>query len=58
MAEKDKKMDIAVFRFGIIAEFVTGVRLEPGEKARLLRKKTSRVYSIPTPGHLLLVSLQ
>lgn len=47
MAEKDKKMDIAVFRFGIIAEFVTGVRLEPGEKARLLRKKTSRVYSIP-----------
>ena len=47
MAERDKNMEIAVFRFGIIAEFVTAARLEPGEKEKLLREKTSRAYRIP-----------
>ena len=47
MAEKDKNMAIAVFRFGIISEFVTGVFLESGEKQKLLRDKASKAYRIP-----------
>jgi len=40
-------MKIATFRFGMIAEFVTGVRLGYGEKERLLAEKAVRVYDIP-----------
>lgn len=47
MTEKEKEMEIATFRFGIISEFVTGVRLERGEKEKLYREKTSRTYKIP-----------
>ena len=47
MKEKDKRMEVATFRFGIIAEFVIGVRLDYGEKAKLLEEKASRTYSIP-----------
>lgn len=45
--EREKKLQIATFRFGIISEFVTGVRLEYGEKERLLKEKTNRTYDIP-----------
>jgi putative transposase len=45
--EKDQAMKIATFRFGMIAEFVTGVRLGYGEKERLLAEKAVRVYDIP-----------
>lgn len=47
MTEKDRNLEIAVFRFGLIAEFVTGVHLEYGEHERLLKEKTSRSYKIP-----------
>lgn len=44
---KDKNLEIATFRFGIISEFVTGVRLDYGEKEKLLRDKVARSYQIP-----------
>ncbi len=47
MADKDKKMEVATFRFGVISEFVTGVRLEYGEKERLLTEKSSKSYRVP-----------
>lgn len=47
MEKKDKEYEVAAFRFGLIAEFVTGVRLAPGEKERLLRERSSRTYQIP-----------
>lgn len=40
-------MKIATFRFGVIADFVTGARLQYGEKERLLAEKTLRTYEIP-----------
>lgn len=47
MTEDEKKTKIASFRFGLISEFVTGVRLGYGEKERLLKEKVDRVYAIP-----------
>ncbi len=47
MADKDKKMEVATFRFGVISEFVTGLRLEYGEKERLLTEKSSKSYRVP-----------
>lgn len=47
LTEREKKLQIATFRFGIISEFVTGVRLEYGEKERLIREKISRTYDVP-----------
>lgn len=46
MTEEQKK-EIAVFRFGVIGEFVTGVNLDYGEKERLLQQKCARKWSIP-----------
>jgi transposase InsO family protein len=48
--DKDLAMKVATFRFGIIAEFVTGVRLKYGEKERLLAEKAVRSYEIPGSG--------
>jgi len=45
--DEDKKKQIAVFRFGVIADFVTGVRLDRGEKERLLADKCARQWTIP-----------
>lgn len=47
MLTKEKKMEVATFRFGIISEFVTGTELSYGEKERLLKEKASRFYQIP-----------
>lgn len=47
MVDEDMAMKIATFRFGLIADFVTGTRLERGEKERLLTEKTARSYEIP-----------
>jgi putative transposase len=47
MMTEDEKMTLATFRFGIIAEFVTGVKLGYGEKRRLLEEKAARTYQIP-----------
>ena len=45
--KNDRAMEIATFRFGIIADFVRGGRLEYGEKQRLLQEKAERSYDIP-----------
>lgn len=50
MVENDKNLAIATFRFGVISEFVTGVKLTYGEKERLIREKTNRNYEIPFSG--------
>ncbi len=44
---EQQKIKIAVFRFGVIGEFVTGENLDYGEKERLLQQKCSRKWSIP-----------
>ena len=45
--DEDQKLEIAVFRFGVIHDLVGGVRLLPGEKERLIREKCERKWSIP-----------
>ncbi len=47
MSEDDINLEVATFRFGIISEFVTGLHVERGEKAKLVRDKISRQYKIP-----------
>lgn len=47
MTEDERKTKIASFRFGLISEFVTGVRLGYGEKERLLQEKVGRRYDVP-----------
>lgn len=49
MTEQQKK-EIAVFRFGVIGEFVTGAELDYGEKERLLQQKCARKWTIPYSG--------
>lgn len=47
MTDEEKKRALATFRFGLIAEFVTGVKLNYGDKSRLLNEKAARTYQIP-----------
>lgn len=47
MKEEDLKIRVATFRFGIIADFVNGTRLDYGEKERLLENKVANIYEIP-----------
>lgn len=47
MTEEEKKIEIATFRFGVIADFVVGVRLSRGDKEKLLKEKALRQYDIP-----------
>jgi len=44
---EDQKKQIAVFRFGVIHEFVGGAVLDYGEQQRLLRDKCARKWQIP-----------
>ena len=44
---EEQKQRVAVFRFGIIHEFLDAVRLDHGEQAELLRKKCERQWDIP-----------
>lgn len=46
MNEEEKKQ-IAVFRYGVIHEFVSGIKLTYGEQERLLNEKSSRKWMIP-----------
>jgi len=48
--EKERKMQIATFRFGAISDFVGGARLDRGDKERLLQEKSERVWEIPGSG--------
>jgi len=45
--QEQQKIDVAVFRFGIIQDFVNGPRLDYGKRAKLLRKKCNRKWDIP-----------
>jgi putative transposase len=47
MTDEEQKKTIATFRFGVIADFVTGVKLTYGDKEMLLRQKVNRSYEIP-----------
>ena len=44
---KDEKMQVAVFRFSVISDFVTAISMSRAEKKRLLREKCSRKWQIP-----------
>lgn len=48
--EKEQKMQIATFRFGVISDFVGGARLSRGERERLLQEKSERSWDIPHSG--------
>ena len=45
--DKEQKLKIATFRFGIIADFVNGAQLAYGEREKLLCQKSSKSYAIP-----------
>jgi transposase InsO family protein len=45
--DEEQKKQIAVFRFGAIADLVGGVDLERGERERLIQEKCERKYVIP-----------
>jgi len=44
---EDEKMQVAVFRFGVISDFVTGTQMSRAEKRRLMRDKCARKWQIP-----------
>ncbi len=48
--DEQQQKDVAVFRFGVISDFVTRTRMERGEKERLLEEKCSKVWDIPHSG--------
>jgi putative transposase len=45
--DEDEKKVVAVFRYGVIHEFVSGAELSYGEQERLLREKSARKWVIP-----------
>ena len=44
---EDEKMQVAVFRFGVISDFVTAAQMSRAEKRRLMRDKCARKWQIP-----------
>jgi len=44
---EDEKMQVGVFRFGVIGDFVTGPQMSRAEKRRLMREKCVRKRQIP-----------
>jgi transposase InsO family protein len=44
---EDEKMQVAVFRFGVISDFVNGVRMSRAERRRLMGEKCARKWPIP-----------
>lgn len=45
--KKERKKQIAAFRFQVIADLVGGVRLSPGELQKLIIEKSNRRWNIP-----------
>jgi len=43
----EEKMNIAVFRYGVISDLVNGVSLSRNERARLMVEKCARKWDIP-----------
>lgn len=48
--KEQHKIDIAIFRYSVIHDFVGGVSLEYGEKQKLLEEKCARKWAIPFSG--------
>ena len=48
--EEEMKKWVAVFRFGVIADFVDGTTLSRGETKKLMREKCARQWQIPGSG--------
>lgn len=48
--DEDQKKQVAIFRFGVISDFVSPARLDWGERTRLLREKCAREWQIPFSG--------
>ena len=44
---EDEKMQVAVFRFSVISDFVTSVQMSRAEKRRLMREKCARKWQVP-----------
>ncbi len=44
---EDEKMQVAVFRFSVISDFVTGIAMSRIEKRRLMQEKCARKWRIP-----------
>jgi transposase InsO family protein len=44
---EDEKMQVAVFRFGVISDFVIGSQMSRAEKRRLMHDKCARKWQIP-----------
>jgi transposase InsO family protein len=44
---EDEKIQVAVFRFAVISDFVTGAQMSRAEKRRLMRDKCARKWQIP-----------
>ena len=44
---KDEKMQVAVFRFSVISDFVTAIAMSRAEKRRLMQEKCARKWRIP-----------
>lgn len=44
---EDEKMQVAVFRFSVISDFVTGIGMSRAEKRQLLRDKCARKWQVP-----------
>lgn len=47
---EQQKQEVAVFRYGLIAEFVGATRLDRGERETLLQEKCARKWQIPHSG--------
>jgi transposase InsO family protein len=45
--DEEQKKQVAIFRFGVISDFVSPTRLDWGERARLLTEKCARQWQIP-----------
>ncbi len=45
--DEETRRQVAIFRFGVIHDFVGGVRLDHGERERLVKQKAGRKYEIP-----------
>ncbi|MEE8400411.1 MAG: DDE-type integrase/transposase/recombinase [Desulfobacterales bacterium] len=44
---EDEKMQVAIFRYGVISDFVNGIDMSRAEKRRLMRDKCDRKWPIP-----------
>ena len=45
--QQEQRKEIARFRFGVISDLVGAVRLNPGDRAKIIRVKSRQRYNIP-----------